>query len=291
MEYHNDRFQDFSLLIFKQEDLVAILPANKSEDSIFSHQGLSYGGLILSDNIPFDDVMFAYKELLKFLFDNRIDKLHLKLLPEIYHTLPSDELHYLLFKTKAEITRRDITSVIDAKYKLPLQSSNRRRGLKKAQSHNLEIKEVDDFDDFWNVILIPNLQKTHNATPVHSLAEITYLKSKFSNNIRQFNVYDNDSIVAGTTIFDTKHVAHIQYVSANDDKQKLGSLDVLFDYLINDIFKTKKYFDFGISNINQGQQINKGLLSWKESFGARTIVHEFYQVETKNYVELNSVFL
>jgi len=278
-------------LVLKDEALIAVFPANKDKNCVYSHQGLTYGGLVLSDEITFNDVMLTYMELLRFLHERGIDRLHIKLLPKIYHTLPSDELHYLLFKTKAELTRRDIASVIDAKYKLPVQSSNRKRGLKKGLANGLIVREVNDFGDFWNTILIPNLQKAHKTTPVHSLAEITFLKFKFPNNIRQFNVYKDDKVVAGTTIFDTKHVVHVQYISASDDKQKLGSLDVLFDYLINNIFKTKKYFDFGISNINQGQKINEGLLSWKESFGARTIVHEFYQVETKNYVELKSVFI
>lgn len=278
-------------MVLKDEALIAVFAANKDKNCVYSHQGLTYGGLVLSDEITFNDVMLTYMELLRFLHERGIDRLHIKLLPKIYHTLPSDELHYLLFKTKAELTRRDIASVIDAKYKLPVQSSNRKRGLKKGLANGLIVREVNDFGDFWNTILIPNLQKAHKTTPVHSLAEITFLKFKFPNNIRQFNVYKDDKVVAGTTIFDTKHVVHVQYISASDDKQKLGSLDVLFDYLINNIFKTKKYFDFGISNINQGQQINEGLLSWKESFGARTIVHEFYQVETKNYVELKSVFI
>jgi len=205
--------------------------------------------------------------------------------------LPSDEIQYLLFKTKAELTRRDITSVIDAKYKLPNKPTNRKRGLKRALSHNLEINEVNEFEEFWNKILIPNLKKRHLTNPVHSLDEITHLKSNFPQRIRQFNVFKDGKVVAGATIFDTKHVAHVQYISANEDRQKLGSLDFLFDNLINEVFKTKKYFDFGVSNVSQGQEINEGLLSWKESFGARTIVHEFYKVDTKNYVELNSVFV
>ena len=278
-------------MVFKKEVLIAVFPANKKGNSVYSHQGLTYGGLILLDNVSFNDVMFAYKSLLKFLDNEKISTLHIKLLPKIYHTLPSDEMDYLLFKTKAELTRRDITSVIDAKYKLTVKSLNRKRGLKKGLANGLKIIEVTNFEDFWNIILTPNLKERHHTTPVHSLSEITYLKEKFPNNIRQFNVLKGNKIVAGATIFDTKHVAHVQYISANDDKQQLGSLDILFNYLITDAFKTKKYFDFGISNINQGQQINKGLLSWKESFGARTIVHEFYQVETKNYVELNSVFI
>ncbi len=291
MEYHQDRFHDFSLLVFKDDSLIAIFPANQNENAVLSHQGLTYGGLMLQDDVAFNDVVFAYKELLKFLYENSINQLHIKLLPKIYHTLPSDEINYLLFKTNAELTRRDITSVIDAKYKLPLQSSNRKRGLKKAISHGLVVKEVDDFDEFWNTILIPNLQAKHQTNPVHSVAEITKLKKSFPNNIRQFNVYHEEKLVAGVTIFDTKHVAHVQYISADANKQSLGSLDFLFNHLINSVFKTKKYFDFGISNVHQGKQINEGLLSWKESFGARTIVHEFYQVDTKNHVELNSVFI
>ncbi|MEG1026292.1 MAG: FemAB family protein, partial [Flavobacterium sp.] len=48
MEYHADRFEDFSLLIFEDEKLRAILPANKRSNSVYSHQGLTYGGLVFS---------------------------------------------------------------------------------------------------------------------------------------------------------------------------------------------------------------------------------------------------
>ena len=49
MEYHSDRFQDFSLLIFDEnQNLKAILPANRVNDIVFSHHGLTYGGLVLN---------------------------------------------------------------------------------------------------------------------------------------------------------------------------------------------------------------------------------------------------
>ena len=42
MEYHSDRFQDFSLLVFDEKDsLKAIVPANISDNEIHSHQGLT----------------------------------------------------------------------------------------------------------------------------------------------------------------------------------------------------------------------------------------------------------
>jgi lipid II:glycine glycyltransferase (peptidoglycan interpeptide bridge formation enzyme) len=121
------------------------------------------------------------------------------------------------------------------------------------------------------------------------LAEITKLKALFPKNIRQFNVYQNGIIVAGTTIFETSTVAHCQYISGKDDKNELGGIDLLFYQLISETFKNKRFFDFGISNENQGRKLNDGLSYWKESFGASTIVHDFYEVETINFAKLEIV--
>ena len=58
MEYHQDRFEDFSLLIFDEKNtLKAILPANRVDDVLYSHQGLTYGGLILNQKTKFQDVI------------------------------------------------------------------------------------------------------------------------------------------------------------------------------------------------------------------------------------------
>ena len=55
IEYHKKRFQDYSLLFFNEKELVGLLPANIVADKIFSHQGLSYGGLVLSPKVKFND--------------------------------------------------------------------------------------------------------------------------------------------------------------------------------------------------------------------------------------------
>jgi len=291
IEYHSDRFQDSSLMVYKEESLFALLPANLHDGVLHSHQGLSYGGFLLLNNAKFNEVLPAFKTLLAYLDSSGIKTFNIKLLPKIYHTLPSDEIDYLIFKLKAQITRRDISSVIDNNHKLILESSNRKRGIKKGLKNNLHIEANNDFEGFWNEILIPNLQETHRTSPVHSLDEIIHLWKSFPKHIKQYNVYHSNKIVAGATVFETDLVAHIQYISANGNKQILGSLDYLFDHLINKEFKEKRYFDFGISNENKGEQINEGLQSWKESFGGRSIVHDFYQIQTANHIFLNEVFL
>ena len=57
MDYHSDRFQDFSLMIYNNGELTALLPANKVDHEIYSHQGLTYGGLIYKPNLKSKEVI------------------------------------------------------------------------------------------------------------------------------------------------------------------------------------------------------------------------------------------
>lgn len=291
MEYHSDRFIDYSLLVFKAETLVAVLPANKNEETVHSHQGLTYGGLVTKDSLKLKDTLDVFKNVLQFLETEGITKCTIKIVPSIYTIAPSEALDYLLFILKSDLYRKDVLSVIDYKAVPKKLSKVRKRGLKRAEKHGLIIKEETNFKAFWDTVLTPNLEKRFNKKPVHNLSEIEQLHQQFPKQIRQFNVYYNDTIVAGTTIFETKKVAHAQYISATENKQELGSLDFLFHHLIHTVFNHKHYFDFGISNENQGQNINEGLLYWKESFGARTITQDFYSLNTANHNLLDDVLL
>lgn len=291
MEYHNDRFYDFSLLVYDEnEKLSAVLPANKSDKNVFSHQGLTYGGLIVDYRTKLPDVISMFQVILKFLHVQNVSTLEIKMLPTIYSKFPSDELEYLAFISGANLIRKDVLSVIDLSSEFKF-SKGRKLEIKKAMDLGFEIKEETTFDAFWNEILIPNLTEKHKAKPVHSLQEITFLKEMFPKNIRQFNVYLKNKIVGGATIFESNFVAHSQYISGKPKAETNLSLDFLHHYLLTEVFTTKKYFDFGISNENQGKNINQGLLFWKESFGARTITQSFYRFQTDSYEKLNSVLL
>ncbi|MES2810954.1 MAG: GNAT family N-acetyltransferase [Bacteroidota bacterium] len=289
MEYHSDRFEDYSLLIYEGGKLAALLPANKESNSIHSHQGLTYGGLLYKE-IKLAKVIEIFKTVLIFLNAEGFETLNSKEIPSIYHQKPAEELLYALFLSKATLTRRDTLAVVDL-HKGVTISKGRIEGVNKGIKNHLKVVEETHFESFWNQIMIPNLELKHQAKPVHSLKEIEYLQSKFPTNIRQFNVYLGDKIVAGTTIFESQQVAHAQYISANEEKNELGSLDFLYHHLITEIFKDKLFLDFGISNEQQGQKLNNGLSFWKESFGASAMVQDFYEVSTSSYKYLENVIV
>jgi hypothetical protein len=247
MEYHNDRFRDYSLIVLDGDKWVAVLPANIVGNEVFSHQGLTYGGLVFDAKIKLGEVIDITKTVLEFLNQNSIKTFQVKLIPSIYNTFFAEEIEYALFLADAKLVRRDCLSVIDLT-KSFLFSKTRKESIRRGEKNSLIIKEELKFELFWNEILIPNLDKKHNSKPVHTAQEIIKLQKKFSENIRHFNVYYEDKIVAGTTIFITDKVAHPQYISGNSQKNELGSLDYLYNYLITQVFKNKNFFDFGPSH-------------------------------------------
>lgn len=290
MEYHSDRFHDFSLMVLEGQKLVALLPANRVKDILHSHQGLTYGGLIITAKTRLTAVVAIFKVVLQYLNQNDVATLYIKTIPRVYHKIPAEEINYALFITNAKLVRRDAMAVIENASAIKI-ASNRMEGVKKGIANNFTVQQSDDFECFWKQVLEPNLLARHDAAPVHTLAEILKLKNLFPNNIKLFTVSHNNQIAAGTVIFETDTVAHAQYISANADKGETGSLDFLYYHLITKIYAGKKYFDFGISNEQQGRKLNEGLSFWKESFGARTISHDFYEVQTANYCLLDTIFI
>jgi hypothetical protein len=289
MEYHKDRFQDYSIIVLDGEKWIAVLPANKVGNEVSSHQGLSYGTLVVQKDIRIEEYLSVIRKIMFHLFQNKIDFISFKLLPRIYNKILSDELDYVSFIMNARVYRSDVYMVIDGEQEYK-PNRNRKRALKIAKELEIEIQEDNNYEGFWNEILIPNLKNRFDVLPVHSLDEITDLAKVFPNNIKLFNAYVSGVLKAGVVVFIMENVAHFQYSSGADDRNDTAALDVLFDFIIRK-FSNKKQVSFGSSSEKEGLVLNKGLAYWKESFGATATVQNFLKFETKNYEKLDSLIL
>lgn len=278
MDYHADRFDDNSFMFYHKGKLKAVLPANVAGDTLYSHQGLTYGGLLLDKKATVEDVLECFDSLNSWLRENGISKVVYKALPWIYQQYPSEEdLYALTWKCKAQLISRDISSsiVIDNKLKF---AESRKSGIRKALSLNIEVGESNDVDGFWHV-LEDNLGNRYNAKPVHTSSEMKLLMSRFPNNIRLYVAKMNGEIVGGTLIYVTPQVVHTQYISASVEGKKHGALDLLFDYIINKVYANCPYFDFGKSTEQGGAYLNEPLIFQKEGFGGRGVCYDWYQWE------------
>ncbi|WP_273276750.1 GNAT family N-acetyltransferase [Maribacter polysiphoniae] len=284
MDYHKDRYEDCSLMVFENNIPIAALPAHRiDKNTIASHFGLSYGGIILRKTETLHKTLQIVYKILYVLKSNKIEKIIYKSFHKFYNSIGSEEITYAKYLIKAKLTVRQFSSVINLNDKLEMNRT-RLRLARRALKLGVEIKEVDSFDDYWNNILIPNLRNKYEAKPAHTVEEITKLHKSFPKNIHQFNAYLNNDIVAGATIFETSNVVRVQYNSANEEGRLSGASDLLYIKLIEKHFNHKNYFDFGTSFDANG--LNLGLLNWKESFGARAFSIDTFEIETKNFILL-----
>lgn len=274
MDYHSDRFADYSLLIVDEQDQIAgLLPACREGSVVRSHAGLTYGGIVTDDRMRTSRMLDLFGVVVRHLRERGVDNLEYKTIPSIYHRLPAQEDLYALFRLKADLIRRDVLSVIQLPLKLKFQS-RRLRGIKKAESFNVKISETSRWESFWS-ILSDNLRDKHGKEPVHSLQEILLLRGRFPEHVRLFTAQMEDEVVAGAVMYCAPPVVHVQYIASNESGRKVGALDLLFAHLIRD-FSGYSYFDFGISTEENGYVLNEGLIEFKEGFGASCILHDQY---------------
>ena len=277
MEYHADRFPDWSLL-FRDEtqDLVAVMPATVTGDALSSHGGLTFGGIISDIHMKMPLMLAIFEKLKRYLKEQGIARLIYKAVPHIYHLVPAEEDLYALQYNNGNLVRRDVSSAIKLDAKLPY-SKGRKYEIKQARKAGVEVRISNDFSSFM-AIEERVLSTKYNVSPVHTAAEISMLANRFPANIKLFMAYRGDEPLAGVVIYENRTLAHAQYIAANEQGKKLGALDMVLNYLIADYYREKEYFDFGISTENQGRVLNAGLIGNKESFGARSIVHDFYEL-------------
>ena len=276
MDYHSDRFIDFSLMFYENEELLAVLPASLHENEVRSHGGLTYGGIITNQNMKQHKMNDCFLLLRDYLKEQNVRKVVYKRVPYIYYNYPSDEDLYALFLNNAKLVRCDISTSILLDDRIPF-NERRRRNVKKSLKEGIEFRQTFDFETYMQ-ILETVLRTKYNKSSVHTSEEITLLAHKFPDNIKLYAAYKLESMIAGVIIFETSTVAHAQYIASSDEGKEFGALDLIFDKLINEVYSDKKYFDFGISTENNGMHLNEGLINQKQEFGGRGIAYEFYDL-------------
>ena len=277
MDYHSDRFEDHSLMVYHKSELYALLPANMKADLLYSHQGLTYGGLLLTQDGKTAGVRDAFVAVNDFLRQEGFRRVIYKHIPWIYASLPSEEdLFALHHVCQAQICSRDVSTVVVLKHHLPL-SELRRRCVKKALKAGVEIRETQDCSEFWP-LLEANLKARYNARPVHSLEEIVLLKSRFPRQIRLFVACRDGRVIGGILLYICAHTVKAQYISSNEEGRRVGALDLLFTTLMDKYSEDgKQFFDFGTSNRPDNNDLHDSLIFQKEGFGGRAVCYDTYE--------------
>jgi hypothetical protein len=271
MDYHKERFEDHSLMFYKENQLICCMPAHIESQVFYSHRGLSYGGWILSE-IGTENMHLLLEVFLEYIKDviflvtgMPLAKAEIQLPPISYHTV-HEEVTSILKQKGFRVNR-----VLDNQFvKLDRQigvSPKKSRGYRNGKFEELRIDRANDFKSFWSQVLLPQLQSRYASKPVHSIEEIELLASKFPEKIIQHNVYKEDQLLAGITFFIKRDIVKSQYTASSPQGLKTDAIGYLYMEAMKE-FQEKGFLlmDYGPVNERDGS-VNEGLLRFKKELG------------------------
>ena len=281
MDYHSDRFCDHSLMFYSDGRLLAVLPAHQSGDTLCSHNGLTYGGLVMSPRLTVVQTMHLFREMNEYLRSQGIHHVSYKAIPWIYHRLSAEEDLYALYhECHARIVARDFATNIYLSAGLRWERV-RRRGIVRARNAGVVVERSNHYEAFWQV-LADNLMNKYGVKPVHSLQEIELLHGRFPQNIQLYQAVREGKVLGGVVLYISSQVVHAQYSSASPEGKKLGVIDLLYDQIFKD-YRDYPYFDFGRSTEHpDGSGLNENLVFQKEGYGGRGLCYDIYEWDVKS---------
>ncbi len=297
MDYHSDRFEDHSLMVWDKNRLIALLPANMTTEDdgtriLHSHSGLTYGGWIVGERHPeAGEMLEIFRLLREYCRDLNISGLDYKPIPFIYSPMPAQEDLYALFREGAELTQRNISVAINFRDN-PGFNSQQKRNLKRAMNVEAIIRPeikmaADDYSEVdrrnmvaeFHRLLTECLSERHGVRPVHTEEELALLVGRFPEKIKIVMIYSEGRVEAGVCLFDCGNVIHAQYICSTERGRRDGLLTRLFDYLIDPaLFPKASYFDFGICNEAGGYVLNEGLYHQKSGLGGSGVAYDRYML-------------
>lgn len=279
--YHGDRFRDRSVLIHRDGQLAALLPAAElpgDATTVASHPGATYGGLVHDGRLRGTRAIDALQAACAHYAQLGYRRLVYKPVPHIYAQAPSQDDLYALFRLEARRFRCDLSCSIDLAHRGAV-SERRRRGLKKAQARVQVETGPQCLADAWSVVA-DTLGREHGARPVHSLEELALLQERFPEHILASVARMDEATVAAVVVFRSPMAWHAQYIGASLQGYAASALDAVFDQLFAQAGASgARYFDFGTSNEQGGRVLNDGLYTFKSEFGGGGVAYEHYQLD------------
>ena len=280
MDYHSDRFADFSLMACDEGRVVAVMPACREGNTLYSHRGLTFGGWLMSmRHFDVTTMMEVWTAATALLRDKGIKHIVYKPVPYIYHRYPAQDDLYAIFRAGGALVESNISSVVDLDAPLPFDRGNK-RNVNVALRSGVEVAQSSDWKGYW-AMLDSLLMEKYGKHPVHSLEEIVLLQSRFPENIRLYTASAGDELLAGVVMYCSgSEVAHCQYIASTERGRDVKALTLLFNNLIEEMsLEGFRYFDFGTSNEDGGNYLNSGLVQQKCRMGGRGVVYNTYNID------------
>ena len=271
LSYHGDRFDDRSLLFVEGDALLGVLPAAVAGQSVESHPGATYGGIVHNGGLAGGKMREAVGLIEDHYRQSGFSSFVYRSPPPCYRRQPCDDDIYALHSAGAVLSTCGLSCVINLKNRGDI-SKARKKGAKKASRAGLTtVCDLDYLPAIWRLVE-DSLWSRYQKKPVHSFDEISHLAELFPDHIKFYAGLLEGEVVCGGVFFLTPSVWHAQYVHSSDIGREIYALDLFYEDIIPQATASDAlYFSFGISDTTDlsthEKKLNEGLYSSKKQFG------------------------
>jgi len=290
LNYHIKRsFKDCSLLFYYNKKIVAVLPAAIKKNSLYSHPGASYGGIILASGVNFKTINLIVKELTQFCLKKNFRSIVLIMCPQAYFLNTDESLNYILERRGYHIKERYISHIVSIKSKKDVKTLLTKRKQRYinslSENNSFKLQESNSFGAFYKILF--NLKKKYNAPPTHSLDELKKIKKLFPKKCMLITSKLNNKVVGGTFLLFINKKVSLVFYNVVLDSHRNSQLSAY--QLYHSMAVSKKLgcelVDFGVSqNPERLDPLSPkmSLIQFKEHFGARGAMRTIYMKEFNN---------
>lgn len=277
LSYHAPgKFIDYSWIFKVKNRIIGVFPAvlltTAQENSVVSHPGSSYGGIVYGNEMGIRQAHDMVHLLLQQIRQDKISTVRITVPPVWYDVQPNQYIEFALLSEGFSYQKQELSSVVSLR-SLPQDFEDSladatRRAIQKAIKNGVTIEWSNNIRDYYS-ILKQNLSLRHNVKPTHSLSELIHLQELFPDKIFLLAAFYEEKMIGGIVPFIcNSRVVLAFYISHAMEFQHLRAVDYLMASFIN--WAREKgfhYVDFGTFTLNM--EPNWGLGKFKEKFSAR----------------------
>jgi hypothetical protein len=208
-------------------------------------------------------------------------RLRYKAVPSIFHASPAEDDLYALFRLGARRHQCDLAVAVDLANRGRV-TRRRRHSQKRAERDGVHVQEDwGEIVGFWR-LLERNLAIRHDASPVHSMAEIQLLHEKFPDAILLIIAKIGADLAGGALLFMSDRVSRAQYTATTRQGRVACATDPVMEHALDIATKRGcRYFDFGTCTLDEGRSLNQDLYHFKVSFGGGAVLYHHYELDLR----------
>ena len=291
LDYHPvGKFNFYHLMFRRGDELIGILPGGVKDNGrvFWSPVGASYGSIATKD-IRFETALEIVDAMLDYFDRENFKDIYLIPPPLVYSINLSQHIEYAMLYRKFDFELHYISHAIDLKhgddFLAQFDKTARKNIHKILREGKLEVRESDDYDTFYQILL--NNKAKHNAVPTHSLEDIHRLLELVPDNLKLLMVYYDGKPIAGSLLFlCNSKVVLCFYTMLLYEYEELKPV-YLVNYEITRWATEKGYewVDIGVSQDTQADDPmtpSMNLINFKERFNARGILRSTYHYKLRD---------